>query len=436
MADDATRLPPHSPEAEQGVLGCILLAPDECTPRVIEALGATTEAFYDLRHKVVYESILALWEKNTPADLVSVSQHLRDRSELDRVGMGYLSGMPDLAPVPAALEHRLAVVQDKQRRRAVVAACAHAIASAHNCHNPQEFLEDIAKTLAETDKGRDEEMSTAKKFVHEYINELEQRFNLNGALPGLATGIYDFDRTDGGLRLKQMLVIGARPYEGKTALACNLIERVCIMENHPTLFLSLEMTRAALMDRFTALVGGISIVDLSKGTLNQGDFQKVLTSNARISKAPLFIIEATGGMSSAEVAASMRRHARQHGVKFVVVDYLQKISSVGKHDKNTYGIGDTCKRLRHAAVMSDVALVCLAQLNREIDKGKKPRGPRMSDLADSKAIEAEADTVILLDRVNNDRNLLIPKSRNAGPSSVSLLFDERTLRFKNKSKVE
>lgn len=424
---------------EQALLGCNLMEPDLCVPRTLEVIGGNGEAFYDLRHKTIWEAVAEMFQadKSRKPDVVGVQQFLRDKSLLESVGgISYLAALPDATPSAAHLEDCLQAVAEKWQRRKIIQACTECVASAYECRDMDEMLDAIRREIETVDNKRGSEDAKPRKYLQSYMEDLEIRFNLQGALPGLSTGFYDYDAREGGLRFKEMVIVGARPYEGKTALACNLAEHACIIGRTPTLFISLEMTRNKLLDRFTALLTGLDIADLGKGKLYEGDDKKIIVSNGRVNSAPLFIVEETGGMSSVEACATIRRYARQEGVRLVIIDYLQKLTNVGKHEKTTYGIGDTCKRLRHAAIKSGVALLALAQLNREIDKGKKPRAPRMSDLADSKAIEAEADTVILLERDGEDRNLLVPKSRNSGGSAVFLQFDPRTLRFKNKSKID
>lgn len=261
---------------------------------------------------------------------------------------------------------------------------------------------------------------------------LEGRFNLQGRRSGLVTGFSQLDRLLDGLQFGEFTILGARPGTGKTALACNIVERVCLRDKIPTLFLSLEMSAAALSRRLLASHQSIGIFELKSGRLSAADFVKISAFDSLLKKSSLFIREAFGGMTAGEAASLIRRGTARHGVKLVVIDYLQKFKADHAHEKRTYEIAESSSTLVDAVKQSGVACLCLAQLNRESEKDKG-RAPRLNDLADSGKIEQDADTVLLLNRNREEEPhravLIVAKQRDGETGIVRLHFTGEFCRF-------
>lgn len=273
---------------------------------------------------------------------------------------------------------------------------------------------------------------TNKDCAHKLTDYLEARMNLNGELSGIATGFTDLDTKLDGLQSGDVVILASRPSIGKTAIACNMVERICLRDKIPTLFLSLEMSATALTRRILSSCSGITMNQLKSGKFDQGDFAKAASFNTLLTQSPLFIREGFGGMGASQAAALIRRGVKRKQVKFVVLDYLQKLTADRKHEKRTYEVAEASGVITAAVKETGVAFICLAQLNRESEKDKG-RPPRLSDLADSGQIERDADTVLLLHRDKADSTkpaqLIIAKQRDGETGFVKLNFDGAHCRF-------
>ncbi len=269
-------------------------------------------------------------------------------------------------------------------------------------------------------------------------SHLEQRMNLNGALSGLATGFTRLDDMLDGLQLGEVTILASRPSIGKSAIACNIVDRVCLTDGIPTLFLSLEMSASALCRRMLSSNQRIPMNDLKSGRFTDKNLSQFAAFDALLKKSPLFIHESFGSMGAFEASGLIRKYAKRDGVKLVVLDYLQKLKAENKHEKRTYEIAETSALITSAVRDSGVAMLCLAQLNRESERDKG-RTPRLSDLADSGQIERDADTVLLLHRDRNkpynEAFVIISKQRDGETGAVKLFFDGRYCRFTKEDRV-
>jgi replicative DNA helicase len=266
------------------------------------------------------------------------------------------------------------------------------------------------------------------------IDDLEWRSNLNGARSGLSTGFVELDNMLDGLQLGEMVVIGARPSIGKTAIGINIIHRVAVVEKIPSLFISLEMSSKALMRRVLSSSHDISMSSIRRGRFTEGEFKSVAKHNNTHLERQMFIIEAISGLDINRLCASARGLVRRHGIKLIVVDYLQKVKPSRSLEKRTYEVAEVSGALKALAVATNTAVVALAQLNRESEKSKSGI-PHMSDLGDSGQIERDADVVALLHRDKNDptgkTTLIVAKQRDGETGMVDLKFNGPFARFEN-----
>lgn len=279
---------------------------------------------------------------------------------------------------------------------------------------------------------KDERLTLMPKDVARALTDhLEYRFNLNGKRSGIETGFCKLDYLLDGLQFAEMTILAARPGMGKTALACNIVDKVCLVGKIPTLLLSLEMTAAALSRRLLSANARIPMQRLKSGAFIESDLPKIAAFNALMCQSPIYIRESFGGMSASEAASLIRRGANRKGVKLVVLDYLQKLKSDHKQEKRTYEIAEASGVLLDAIKQTGVAFLCLAQLNRESEKDKGRR-PRLNDLADSGQIERDADNVLLLDRNRAEpfrASLIIAKQRDGETGIVPLHFNGEFCQF-------
>ncbi len=300
------RLPPHSLEAEQGVLGCALLSPNECIGQCIETLKDDGRlAFYDLRHQTIYETLSAMFNTRLPVDLITVQQHLKDRQLLDQVGgIAYLSQLQDAVPSAANLSYYLDIVREKYLLRKLITTCSGVVGKVFDYEgNVEELLDEVEKEVLRVNESRSQtNMTPVNTLVHEAIATIENYFSRNGQLGGLATGFNDLDKMTDGLHGGEMIVIAARPSMGKTSLAMNIAEHVSLEMKLPVGEISLEMSTASLILRMMCPLARGNLRSIREGFMSESDFPKLTNAAGRLSAAKLFIDD-TAGLSILQLRA-------------------------------------------------------------------------------------------------------------------------------------
>ncbi len=281
-----------------------------------------------------------------------------------------------------------------------------------------------------------ETLSTSKQVAGNFIDQMQERFNRKGTLSGIATGFHWLDQKTDGLQLREMAIIAARPSIGKTAIAIAIAYKAAIQDKVPTLFVSLEMSKEAIFRRTVATIGSVSMQNLKSGNLNEGDMKSMMAASGKISNSPLWFLDGSSSHSISSITANVRRAVRKHQVRLVIVDYLQKVKAADRSEKRTYEVAEVSGKLKDIAVQTNVAMLCLAQLNRENEKDKG-RQPRLTDLADSGQIERDADLVMLLDRDRKEPSgeaaIIIAKQRDGECGHVKLHYDGQFCRFTDPS---
>jgi replicative DNA helicase len=442
------RLPPHSTEAEMGVLGCALLSPNECIGECVEKLKDDGKmAFYDLRHQTIYETLSAMFNARQPIDLITVQQHLKDRQLLEQIGgIAYLSQLQDAVPSAANLSYYLEIVREKFLLRKLITTCSGVVGKVFDYEGEVEtLLDEVEKEILRVNESRSQaNMIPVNTLVHEAIATIENYFGRNGQLGGLATGFTDLDKMSDGLHGGEMIVIAARPSMGKTSLAMNIAEHVALELKLPVGVFSLEMSAASLVLRMMCSLARVNLRSIREGFMSESDFPKLTNAAGRLSAAKLFIDD-TAGLSILQLRARARRMFQQHGIKLFVIDYLQLLNSTAARAKENrqQEIADISSGIKALAKELNVPVIVLAQLNREIEKDRN-RKPRMSDLRESGSIEQDADLVGLLYKpdVDDDEaapvesdglpvSLVIAKQRNGPTGDVHLTFLKPYTRFEN-----
>jgi replicative DNA helicase len=444
------RLPPHSKEAEQGVLGCVLLSPHDCLGDCIEKFANGGEVFYDLRHRTIYEALTEMYEQKEAIDLITVQQRLKDQNLLEGVGgLSYLASLPDAVPSAANLEYYLEIVREKFVLRRMIATCTDVVSRAYEHQGEVDtLLDEVERDVLRMSGERVAAGNrTMKDLVHQAIHAIEEYHQRQGKLGGLSTGFMDLDKLTDGWHEGEMIVIAARPSMGKTSLAMNMAEHVAVSLNLPVGVFSLEMTAESLVMRLMASLARVNSRNIRDGFLSERDFAKLTTAAGKLAKAPLFIDDASG-LSILQLRAKARRMHQQYGIKLFVIDYLQLLHSTSRRaDNRQQEIADISNGVKALAKELRVPVIVLSQLNREMEK-EKNRKPRMSDLRESGSIEQDADVVAMLYRPAMDEeegpspdqeavpvNLLIAKQRNGPTGDVNLTFLKSCTRFENAAKI-
>lgn len=447
------RLPPHAPEAERGVLGCILLSPNECLDQTIELIGERPEVFYDLRHGTIYEHLVAMFDAREPIDVITLQQRLKDRQLLDQIGgIPYLNTLQDSVPSAANVTYYAQIVKEKWDLRRLIHGCTSVVERVYDYQGEIDHLKDeverdmLAMLGTQTETG----FQPVRAFVTGSMNEIDGYYQRNGEIQGLATGFPDFDRMTGGLNAGEMIVIAARPSMGKTSLAMNIVENVAVNHRIPVGVFSLEMTAQALTTRMIASHAHVNLRNIREGFMSERDFPRITYSAGRINSSPLFIDD-TPALSVMQLRARARKLMRTENIRLFVVDYLQLLHSLTKRaqDNRQQEVSEISSGIKALAKELRVPIIVLSQLNRDIEKDKT-RKPRLSDLRESGSIEQDADLVGFLYKafVNDDDeeappeeqdglpvNLLIAKQRNGPTGDVHLVFIKSLTRFENASRI-
>jgi replicative DNA helicase len=447
------RLPPHSPEAEQGVLGCIMLSPNDCMGICIEKLKGGPETFYDLRHQTIFSILGEMYDSREAIDLITLQQRLKNKQLLDEVGgLAYLSALPDTVPSSANLEYYLDIVREKFLLRKMIQTCTEVVARVYDYEGEVDMLlDEVEKEVLRINESRvQENVVTVKDLVKKAISTIEEFHNRKGMLTGLATGFSDLDKMTSGLHPGEMIVVAARPSMGKTSLAMNIAEHVAIEQKLPVGVFSLEMSSDSLVLRMLCSRSRVNMRNVRDGFLAERDFPKLTGAAGKLANAPLFIDDSSG-LSILQLRAKARRMHQQYGIKLFVIDYLQLLHSTARKaaENRQQEISDISNGIKSLAKELKVPVIVLSQLNRELERDKN-RKPRLSDLRESGAIEQDADLVGLLYKPSSGEdedggapaeeeavpvNLLIAKQRNGPTGDVHLTFLKSFTRFESAAKV-
>jgi len=450
------RLPPHSPEAEQGVLGCILLSPNECLGQCIEKFKSGEEVFYDLRHQTIFKALAEMYDSRVPIDVITLQQRLKDKQLLEQVGgLAYLSVLPDAVPSAANLTYYLEIVYEKYLLRKMIHVCSDVVGRVYDHEGEVDALMDeVERDVLHISESRVQTQSTTiKQLIHQAINTIEQFHARQGQLSGIATGFGDLDKMTSGLHPGEMVVIAARPSIGKTSLAMNMAEHAAVDQKMPVGVFSLEMTAESLVLRLLCSRARVNLRNIRDGFLSERDFVKLTTAAGHLSGCPLFIDD-TSGLSILQLRAKARRLHQQHGIKLFVIDYLQLLHSTARRAENRQQeIADISGGIKALAKELKVPVIVLSQLNRDFEKDKS-RKPNLADLRESGSIEQDADLVGLLYRADPEDptrrresdddalsqdvvpvNLLVAKQRNGPTGDVHLVFQRSMTRFESAAKV-
>jgi replicative DNA helicase len=433
--------PPHSIEAEQSVLGGLML-----DNRVFYDLADVLEAtdFYRADHQLIYESIGQLISANKPCDFVTLSEHLRNLGKLEEAGgIAYLGSLAVETYSVSNLKHYAGIVRERSVLRSLIAIGADVAEMGYHPEgrSPTDLIEEAEqKVFAIRDRGdrAASQYHDMPKLMAEVEARIERLRHDPNALAGLSTGFTDFDKKTTGLHPGDLVIIAGRPSMGKTSFAMNIAEHAAIIDKKPVAVFSMEMSADQLATRVLSSFGRINQERLRNGQLDDNDWSRLVSAGALIREAPLYIDE-TGALSPLDLRARARRMAARHDIKLIVVDYLQLMQVPGTGDNRTNEISEISRNLKSLAKELGVPVIALSQLNRAVEQRDNKR-PRMADLRESGGIEQDADLVVFIyrDEVYNaespDRGtaeILIAKQRNGPLGMIKTAFLGHFTRFDN-----
>src|SRR5690349_11190456 len=439
MATDTTleKPLPNNLDAERSVLGAILLD-NHSLNAAIETLRP--EDFFLNQHRRVFSHMVSLGESQQAIDLVTLTDGLHNRGELEASGGApYLASLADGMPRVSNIEHYARIVKEKAILRNLI----------HTTH-------DIQQRAFEGEDGADAILDGAesqifaiaedriraglipvKDIVRDNFERLEKIFKEGKSITGIPTGYTELDKLTSGLQPSELLILAARPSQGKTALALNLMENIAIRGGHPVAVFSLEMSKESLLQRLVASVAQIDAHKFRTGHLTREDWRRMTEALGTISSAPLWIDDA-GSTSVLEIGAKARRLKRDKGLSLLVVDYLQLITARGRFNSRQEEVASMSRGLKGLAKDLQIPVLVLSQLTRA--PGREGRGPQLSDLRESGAIEQDADVVMFIYRPHwsklgaspeerDQAEIQVAKQRNGPTDKVRFVFRSRLTRF-------
>ncbi len=451
FSQDVGRTLPHSVEAEQGVLGSMLISPRDIIAECVEKINE--EYFYIPAHQIIYAALVDLWTAGQGIDLITFTQVLRDRNTLDAVGgAAAITNLFTFVPTAANVTYYLEIVRDKYILRQIISACTESVRRSF------EEQDEVANLLDEVEKkifavGEDRfkgQMPSMREQVMEAIESIEALYANRGSITGVSTGFKMLDEMTSGLHPAEMIVIAARPSMGKTAFAMNIAEHVAIESRKAVAVFSLEMSSQQLVQRLLCSRARVNSKKVRDGFLAERDFTSLTSAASKLAEAQMFIDD-TAGLNILELRAKARRLKSQHDIQLVVVDYLQLLRSTSRRgqDNRQIEISEISAGLKSLAKELRIPVIVLAQLNRNPENrtGDSKGRPRLSDLRESGSIEQDADFVGLLVReeyyADSDEerqesegkaDLIIAKQRNGPTGDVPLTFIKEYTRFEDRAR--
>jgi replicative DNA helicase len=438
------RLPPQSIEAEQAVLGSMLLD-NEVIHDVVQLV--TPECFLRDAHQKIYQVVVDLYNDGKNVDSLILREELKRRGRLDNAGQGeltteYIADILDSIPTAANAEYYAKIVREKAVARRLIHASTEILREAYGqAESADELLNQAEKRIFEIAETRSVgETHHVADVLALAFDRLHQRTEQGGgAMSGLLTGFVELDELTCGLQKSELIIVAARPSVGKTAFALNIAQHIAVEERKGVFIASLEQSKIELTERMLCAQARFNGHKLRSGRLGSGDISKLMDAASELRPAPVFIDD-TPGRTMLQIAASARRLKMRHDIQLIVIDYLQLIEADNRRDSRQDQISQISRRLKIIARELQVPVIALSQLNRspEMREGGKPR---LSDLRESGAIEQDADVVVLLHRpVLHDKDadprvadVIIAKQRNGPTGEIKLTFLNECTRFENYS---
>lgn len=437
----ALKLPPHSLEAEQSVIGGLLIDND-AWDAVASMLVAND--FYRADHRNIFTAITALVEDNQPCDAITVSEWLKQKGLLAEAGgLPYLGQLAQDIPSASNIRAYAGIVREKATLRELIHAGTYIsdIGFAPDGRKPDELIETAEQkvfSIADRRNRSQQGFHPIGGVMARTVKHIEEMFEAGSSITGLPTGLVDFDNITSGLHGGDLVIIAGRPSMGKTSFAMNLVENICVTGKHSTAVFSMEMPAEQLAMRMISSMGKVDQQRLRNGKLSEQDWRRVASTVKILSGAPLHIDD-SAALSPSEVRARARRLKRSSDLALIVVDYLQLMQVPGTRENRTTEVSEISRGLKSLAKELNVPVLALSQLNRAVEKRPDQR-PAMSDLRESGAIEQDADMIVFVHREEvlkpeTERkgiaDIIIAKQRNGPIGDIQTAFVGKHTRFEN-----
>jgi replicative DNA helicase len=431
------RVPPQNLEAEQAVLGAILLEA-EALITVMERLR--TEDFYSIAHQRIFDALVELNEENKPLDFVTLVSRLQDRGELEEVGgIGYLAKLTGAVPTAANVDYYAQIVEEKSMLRRLIRTATQIVSSGYaEADDVNALLNDAEQRIMELSNRRAAHgFVSIRDVLMEVFERVEHLYNHKGGVTGIPSGFPDLDKMTSGFQRSDLIIVAARPSVGKTAFALNIAQNVAVRAGETVAIFSLEMSAAQLVQRMICAESNVDAGRMRTGFLEGDDWEKLSMAIGSLSEAQIYIDD-TPGITVADIRAKCRRLKKEKGLGMIVIDYLQLIQGRGKFGENRQQeVSEISRTLKQIARELEVPVIALSQLSRSVEQRQDKR-PLMSDLRESGSIEQDADIVSFLyrddyyDKESEKKNIIeiiIAKQRNGPVGTVELVFLKQFNKF-------
>lgn len=433
------RVPPHSIEAEQSVVGAILMDRDAITVAAEIICG---DDFYQKAYGVIFDSVVELFNEGKPVDLITLQNRLREKAVPEEISsLEFVRDLVTAVPTSANVKYYAEIVSEKATLRRLIKMNE---AIADECYQGQEPLEAILERTEKQvfelvqNRGGNGEYVPIKQVVLNALEKIEKASKSKGTVTGIPTGFIDLDYKTSGLQPSDLILVAARPSMGKTAFVLNIAQHVAFKQNRTVAIFSLEMSKEQLVNRLLAMESHVDSQNMRTGNLKDEDWTKLVEGADIIGKSNL-IIDDTPGISIAEMRSKCRKYKLEHNLGIIMIDYLQLMSGSGKSDSRQQEISDISRSLKALARELQVPVLALSQLSRAVEQRPDHR-PMLSDLRESGAIEQDADVVMFIYRDDyynkdtehvNEAEIIIAKQRNGPIGTVTLTWLPQYTKFAN-----
>ncbi|NLW22618.1 MAG: replicative DNA helicase [Tissierellia bacterium] len=436
------RVPPHSLEAEQSVLGAMILS-KEAINQAVELLHP--EDFYKEANREIFEAIIELFNRNEPVDLITLAEELKRRGTLESLGgVTYLAELSGGVAITSNIKYYCDIVKEKAILRRLIKSCDNIIAKSYEgSQDVGSIIEEAEKNIFDITQGRHQEgFAPLKEVLLDSFSKIEEMAAQEGELTGLTTGFIDIDNKLSGMQKSDLILLAARPSMGKTALGINIATNAAIKAGASVAIFSLEMSKEQLVQRMISSVAHVDLQKIVSGRLAEDEWMRIIDAMGPLSKAKVFIDD-TAGISITEMKAKCRRLKIEKGLDLIVIDYLQLMQSDSKAENRQQEISAISRALKALAKEMECPVLALSQLSRAPELRSDHR-PILSDLRESGAIEQDADVVLFLYRdeyyhedtdKKNIGEVIIAKHRNGPTGVVELVWKKEFTKFLNKESI-
>ena len=437
--EDINRIPPHSVESEQSILGSIILDKDAIIT-VAETINPSD--FYKEAHKIIYESMLSLNSNNEPIDLITLIEELRKEGHLDNIGgISYLTSLSTIVPTTSNVKYYANIVKEKSVMRQLIKASNEIINLGYDASTDvQEILNKAEKNIFDISQEKSgDDIQPINAVLQDTFDMIEKLCTEKKEVTGITTGFKDINKKINGLQRTDLILLAARPAMGKTAFSLNLVQNAALKGDASVAVFSLEMSKEQLVQRMLSAQSNVELSKIKTGTLGESDWPRIIDGMAVLSEAKIFIDD-TPGIKISEIRSKCRRLKMEKGLDLILIDYLQLMEGEGKNENRQQEIAKISRSLKILAKELDCPVVALSQLSRSPELRKDHR-PILSDLRESGSIEQDADIVMFLYRdeyyhddseKKNIGEVIVAKNRHGETGNVELVWFGQVQKFADK----